>query len=105
MAAKLCRAAGCSDGRLALVGGGAELRVCARCLEVLHLSGNGRDVPLAVSRFFFCVGTRLDAAVASVITDTVDDGGVANDGGVVGVVNVRDVDVIDGAVVEEVSAV
>src|SRR5579864_5254509 len=70
---------------------------------MLSLSSDGWDVSLPCNLFLLRRGTRRDSSVAAVVADPVH-GCVIDYGGVVNVVNVGDVDVVDGTVVEKASA-
>lgn len=83
--------------RLALVGGGAQLRFRSGGLDMLRLGGYGWNVPLTRSGFFLRRRSDRDPAVPAVVAHAVfiDVGYLS----VVDVVNIGDVHVIDCAVV------
>src|SRR5215467_12081421 len=58
-----------SDGRLAVVYGGAQLLVGACFLKVLVLRPDGPDMPLASGVLFFAARSRVNATVAAVIAN------------------------------------
>jgi len=90
----------CRNGRPALIDGSAQFTIAARFLNVLVLRGNRGHVAFARIGFFFPGGPLVDAAIASVVADA---GFVAiDDGGVVDVVDFRDVHVGHGTVVIKV---
>src|SRR5580700_2641044 len=60
-----------SDGRLAVIRRGAELRVGPRSLDMLHLRGHGRNMALVRPRFFLRSRPRRDAAFSTVITNAI----------------------------------
>ena len=81
----------------------AHLRIVSRRLYMLSLRRYRPDMSLAPPRFFFRGRTRIDSAVTAVERDVVL---IAVDHGrVVDVMNFVHVDIHDGAVVEEMSAV
>ena len=80
-----------SNGRLAVVCGGAKFGVRTCGLDMLGLRSHRGDMPIMCRRFFLGSGTRVDAAVSTIEADVVDDGFVHS--GVVNVVNHIDVDV------------
>src|SRR5580700_6904863 len=96
---------GGGDGRLALVGGGTQLRVRACCLQVLRLRRYGTDVAASSGRFFLWTGARFHSAIAAAVTDAARARIIVYDGGVVGVVDDRDVYVVHAPVVEKVSVI
>src|SRR5580698_11381236 len=96
---QIARTGGRRDGRLALVRACPQLRIGARCLDLLVLRRHRGKMPIARCRFFGSGGRSSNSAIASVVADVVD--GYVVDGGVVSVVNVGDVDIVDGAVVIE----
>jgi len=60
-----------SDGRLAVICGGAQLRVPAGGFHMLSLRGYGRDVSLASGSFFLRSGTVVSPAAAAVKADAI----------------------------------
>src|SRR5580704_1996840 len=98
---KLSRPVGSGYRGPAVIDRSALLRVAAGSLLMLSLSRNRRDMSVTLGRFFFRPRTVVYPALAAVVADPVD-------GGVVDhrcVVNVGDVHIVDGAIVEKVSAV
>src|ERR1039458_4959046 len=81
----------------------ALLRVGSGRLRMLSLSRYRRDMSLTRRSLVFRPRTRVDSTVATVIADVVLV--VVPHGGVVNIVNVGDVHVVHGTVVEKVSAV
>src|SRR5208337_21336 len=90
--------------RLALVGRGPKLRVVAGCLEMLGLSGNGRNMTLMLSGFLLRPRTRFNAAGTAVIADVIHRD-IVYHGFVVHVMDVDDVNIGHRTVVEEVVVV
>ena len=101
-----CRRPGSSrDRRLALIHGCAQIPIGAGRLHVLHLGSDRRQVPLASSHLLLPRWALVDAAISAVVTDAINGPIVVYDRGVVGVVNLGDVDVVHGTVVVEAIAV
>jgi len=71
---------------------------------VLKLRGHGRNARPSIGYEFGGLRSNVDAATAAVVRDAVDGGVVDDDRAVVDVGDSRDVDVVDGAVVVEVTA-
>src|SRR5208337_3091789 len=91
-----------SDCRFAMIHGSPLLRVRTGRLRMLSLNGYSRNMFLTCGSLIFGPRTRADPASAAVVADPVHRGAV-NHRGVVDVVNLGDVHVVHGAVVEEVS--
>src|SRR5208282_117416 len=94
------RPGGGRNGRLAVVHACALLRIGARGLRMLSLSSQGRNMPLVCRRLLHWGWTPFYTAFSAVVADAVvvDD----HDFFVVDVVNVYDIYVGDGTIVEEV---
>src|ERR1700741_4717791 len=99
------RAQSGGNRRPALVRRSAHLRIGARHLQMLCLYGDRRKVSLALYGFLLRGGTHLDATLAAIEADTVHDGHVVDDGGVINIVDVHDIDVGHGTVIAEVPAI
>jgi hypothetical protein len=80
------------------------LWVVARSFLMLSLSSYRRSMFLSLNRFLLRRSTRRDSTVAAVVADAVHRG-VVDHGGVVNVVDVGDIYVVDGTIVEKVAAV
>src|SRR5208282_5912338 len=102
--AKFSGPGGRSNGRPAVICRSPQLRISASLLDVLPLRSYGVDVPIMLGNFFLRGGPGRDAALAAVVADMVDYFAI-DYGFVVNVVNVDDVDIGDGAVIEEMSAI
>src|SRR5579863_23883 len=87
----------------ALVNRSPLLRVIASRFFMLSLSSYGRYMPLVFRRLFFGCGPDFDSTVSSVVTHPVHRS-VVDHRGVVNIVNVRDIHVVHGTVVEELTA-
>jgi len=71
---------------------------------MLSLSGDLRDMSVTRSRFFFWPWTVVYPALAAVVAHPVHRV-VVDHRGVVNIMNVGDIHVVDGTIVEKVSAV
>src|SRR5277367_2744202 len=91
-------------GRLAVIRGGPQLRIGAGSFFMLSLSRYRRNVSLPLDRLLLRSCARVDPAIASVVTYAVHRG-VVDYRGVVNVVNVRHIDVVNGAVIEKVPVI
>ena len=83
-----------------MIVGSTQGLIRARSLDVLHLLRYRADVTFASCSEFFRRGAGADTAIAAIVADA--GRVVVDDGGVVDVVNLRDVDVVDAAIVVEV---
>ncbi len=83
-----------------MIGRCLQLGVVAGRLHVLSLNGHRREMPFPGHRFVLGRWAGIDPAVAAVVADSIDGGGVVDDGCVVNVVNVGDVDIGHRAIVE-----
>src|SRR5580704_3275707 len=104
MTRKCSRPGGRCNRRSAVICRRPQFRIAAGLLDVFPLSSDGIDVPVMLGNFFLRCGAPRDAALAAVVADVVDHF-VIDDGFVVHVVNVDDVNVGHGPVIEEVSAI
>src|ERR1039458_5246753 len=93
---------GC-DCRLAVVHPCALVRIGARALCMFRLSCDCRNMPLACRSLLVRGWTRLNPALSAVVTDAVPV--VVLDPFVVDIVNIRDIHVVDGTVIEKVPVV
>src|ERR1039458_3994324 len=91
------------DCRVAMVHPCALLRIAARGLHMLSLSRNSRNMPLVYCGLLARGWTRLDSASSAVEADTALV--VVPDPFVVNIVKIAATQVVDGAVIEEVSVV
>jgi len=101
---ELPRPVGSGYGWPAMVNRSPLLRVAAGSLLMLPLNRRGCEVSVVFSLYFFSSGAVIDPAVAAVVADPIR-GVVVDYRGVVNVMNVGDVHVVDGAVVEKVVAI
>src|SRR5271163_3615116 len=101
--AKRPRPLSSSDGRPAVVYRRAQLRVASRRLHMFILRSYGGDVPVVFRSFLLRGWTCLDPSVA-VVAHAVYHG-VVHHRRVIDVVDVGDVYIQHGTVIEEVSAV
>src|SRR5580704_637442 len=104
VAAELPRFLSSRDRRPAMVYRRPQLRVASRRLHMLVLCGHSRDVPLMFRRFLLRRWTCVNSPVAPVVTYSIDRG-VVDHGLVVNIVNIGDVYIHHGTVIEEVSIV
>ncbi len=102
--AKLGRSRRGCDCRSALIDRSTQLRIGTRHVHMLHLVRRRGKMTFMLGRHFLGIGMDLDSAFASVKADVVVDV-VVDNCGVVSVVNVGDVDVHNGAIIEEVAAI
>src|SRR5579863_9619418 len=80
-----------------------QLRVSPRSLHMLSLYGDRRDVPLIRRRFFLRCGACFYSSVATVVANPIH--GDVIDRRVVNVVDIGDVHIAHGAVIEKMSIV
>src|ERR1700733_14022297 len=80
-----------------------ELRVASRSLQVLVLRSYRRDMPVVCRSFLLRRGTRVDPSIATVVTHSIDRCGISRR--VVDVVDIGDIHIHHGSVIEEVSIV
>src|SRR5580693_4742965 len=80
-----------------------ELRITSGRLQMFALCSHGRDMPLMFRRLFLRRWTRVDPSIPSVVAHSVNRGGI--DRSVVDVVDIGDVYIHHGAVIEEMSVV
>src|SRR5580658_2858121 len=80
-----------------------QLRVSSRSLHMLRLGSHRRNVPPTCRGFLLSCGTCLDSPIASVVAHPIHSDVI--DRGVVNIVDVGDVHICDGAVIEEMSIV
>src|SRR5215467_2191770 len=83
------------------VGRSTELRIGAGCLHMLGLGSYGCNVPLACCGFLLRSGARPNPTRSTVIADTIHRRVVNHGPVVVHVGDIRDVDIVHGAVVEK----
>src|ERR1700722_4726318 len=93
----------CSNRRIAMVGGGAELWIRARSLFMLTLNRGGLDVAIARRGQFRRSGLGPNAVAAAVETDAIHSD-VVDDSLVIDVGNVRRTDIDHFAIVEKMPA-
>ena len=98
--AGLC--SGCDLG-VAVIHAGALCRIGASGLRVFRLSLSRGEMPLTRSSLLFRSGTRLNPAAATIEADAAVNADV--DPLVVDVMEAAAIEVVDGAVVKEVSAI
>src|SRR5580658_4173435 len=103
MTAKFPRFLSGRNWRLSMVRRCSELRVASGSLHMLVLCGYRWNMPIMFRRFLLRRWTRVDPSIATVVTHSINRGGV--DRCVVDVVDVGDVHIHDGAVIEEMSIV
>ena len=96
---KICRPGSSGNGRPAMVGGCMEFRVRASSLKMLLLNGYRWKMPITSGNLVFRPRPRIDTARAAVVTDVIHRD--IGDPLFIHVVNVHDVDVGYGTVVEE----
>src|SRR5580658_3570065 len=95
----------CGDWRLAVIRRGPKFRIAPCRLYVLRLSGRRREMLIMSRSLLFRSWTRSHPAFSSVVAHSIYDGRVVDHSRVVDVVNVGNVHIRDGAVVEKVAAV
>jgi len=103
MPAKFSRLFGSRDRWFSVVRRGPQLRIPARSLHMLSLGRYRRNVPPIGRRFLLRRGTCLHPSVASVEAHPVHRDVI--DGRVVNVVDIGDIHIGDGAVIEKVSVI